>query len=99
MARRAPSFAGGGELDAARGIPGFEVAGEIGRGGMGHVYFARQLTLGRPVALKLIEPGDLDSPDLRKRLRREAEAAAKCQHPRSSTRRTKASAGDPPTYC
>ena len=43
--------------------------------------------LRRLVALKLIEPGDLDSPELRKRFRRKAEAAAKCQHPNLAIRR------------
>ena len=76
-----PSYAEGGEFDAARGIPDFELVSEIGRGGMGRVYLARQRSLGRLVALKRIELGALNSPELRKRFRREAEAAAKCQHP------------------
>jgi WD40 repeat protein len=54
---------------------------EIGRGGMGVVYRARQLELGRIVALKAIKPGVEFDPERRHRFRNEAEAVARIQHP------------------
>jgi hypothetical protein len=64
-------------------IPGFEVLGELGRGGMGVVYKARQLGLNRIVALKMIRPRSDDSPDaaVLARFRTEAEAVARLKHP------------------
>jgi serine/threonine protein kinase len=59
----------------------FEVGPEIGRGGMGVVYEARQASLDRPVALKvLLSPALLDPARLR-RFQTEALAAAHLQHP------------------
>jgi hypothetical protein len=59
-------------------IEGFELLGEIGRGGMGVVYKARQATLGRLVALKVIHAA---VPGERSRFHREAEAVARLSHP------------------
>src|SRR4051812_18741924 len=56
----------------------YELADAIGRGGMGVVFRARDTTLGRDVALKLIEVG---SSDWRARALREARALASLAHP------------------
>lgn len=62
-------------------INGFAIEGELGRGGMAVVYQARQLSLNRTVALKLIRDGALADADQRKRFQREAESVARLQHP------------------
>jgi serine/threonine protein kinase len=58
----------------------FEIVREIGRGGMGVVYEARQVSLNRTVALKLLSGGLGLTPRAVQRFRREAEAAAKLHH-------------------
>ncbi|MFO0846683.1 MAG: serine/threonine-protein kinase, partial [Gemmataceae bacterium] len=62
-------------------VPGYEILGELGRGGMGVVYKAIHLPLNRVVAVKMIhaEPGA--DPDQFARLRTEAEVIARLQHP------------------
>jgi serine/threonine-protein kinase len=58
-------------------ITGFEVLALLGRGGMGIVYLARQLKLGRKVALKVLPPALAGDPERLRRFRNEAEIAAK----------------------
>ncbi len=62
-------------------IPGYEVLGLLGRGGMGLVYKARQVGLNRLVALKVVRGGAHASPQQRARFRIEAEAIASLQRP------------------
>jgi serine/threonine-protein kinase len=64
-----------------RRIGDYEVIDEIGRGGMGLVLRARQDSLGRTVALKLIRDGWFASERARRRFEVEAEAAASLKHP------------------
>jgi tetratricopeptide (TPR) repeat protein len=62
-------------------LSGYELQGELGRGGMGVVYRAWDQRLNRPVAIKMLLAGDLARADERERFRREAEAAAGLRHP------------------
>jgi tetratricopeptide (TPR) repeat protein/predicted Ser/Thr protein kinase len=62
-------------------VPGYEVLGTLGEGGMGVVYKARQTALDRVVALKMILHAEHAGADTRERFRREAEAVARLQHP------------------
>jgi tetratricopeptide (TPR) repeat protein/tRNA A-37 threonylcarbamoyl transferase component Bud32 len=58
----------------------FELLRELGRGGMGVVYEARQVSLKRRVALKVLPPAMGLTPQARQRFEREAQAAAKLHH-------------------
>lgn len=71
------------ELDIETGIQlgDFELEREIGRGGMGVVYLARQRSLGRPVALKLLRPSVGAEHDSQRSFLNEARAIAQLRHP------------------
>ncbi len=71
------------ELDGSlsKGPPGYEIIRELGRGGLGVVYLARDDRLNRLVALKMLLAGRFAADSLLKRLHLEAEATARLQHP------------------
>lgn len=62
-------------------VPGYELQGELGRGGMAVVYSAIETNLGRQVAIKVVTAGTGDLDDQIERLENEARGMAALQHP------------------
>ncbi|MBK8316337.1 MAG: protein kinase [Acidobacteria bacterium] len=69
-----PSFIG-------RQIGRYQLTSEIGSGGMGKVYLARDAKLGRKVAVKILPPESTSQPDMVVRFEQEAIAASSLNHP------------------
>jgi serine/threonine protein kinase len=61
-------------------VPGFEILGLLGRGGMGAVYRARKLNIGKEVALKVLLPSLAEDPVTAARFDREVRALARLRH-------------------
>jgi hypothetical protein len=76
----------------------FRIVREAGRGGMGIVYDAIQVSLGRRVALKILPPGVLSNPRAVRRFHREARIAASLHHPNIVTVHAMGVQGGTPYY-
>lgn len=61
-------------------IPGYVILDRVGKGGYGEVYRARQVSMDRLVALKILSPKATQSPEFVERFFKEAQAAAKLNH-------------------
>lgn len=62
-------------------FPDYRLVREIGRGGMGIIYEAQQISLGRRVAIKILSPHLAAGPSAKRRFEREARAVASLRHP------------------
>ena len=69
------------ELEPGEDFAGCRIEAVAGRGGMGVVYRATELSLGRPVALKLLAPNRAGDSEFRERFQRESRMAAAIDHP------------------
>ena len=69
------------DLETGSEFAGCRIEGVLGRGGMGVIYRATELRLGRAVALKLIATEQASDPDVRERFEREARMTASIEHP------------------
>ena len=69
------------EADDPNRFGDYQILGKLGEGGMGVVYLARQLSLGRLVALKMLHPGRASDLTAVARFRREILALSRCEHP------------------
>ena len=82
LARSPPGSTFGTMADIERALEGrYRIERELGRGGMGAVYLARDLRLDRPVALKVLPPEFATNAALRERFLRETRTAASFSHP------------------
>ena len=72
-------------LSAGDRLGPYEIAGSLGAGGMGEVYRAKDLRLGRTVAIKVLRPHLLQSAEARQQFDREARAISSLNHPHVCT--------------
>src|SRR6266567_2279806 len=70
-----------GESWAGRELSHYRIVEKIGEGGMGVVYRAVDLSLGRSIAIKLLPPEKVGDPDRKRRFVQEAKAASALSHP------------------
>src|SRR5207244_2767883 len=75
-----PKAARRADIDIPEKLGGYQVEKELGRGGMGAVYLARQVSLDRKVALKVMNPEWANNAVFLSRFTREAYAAAQLVH-------------------
>ena len=65
---------------AGTALAGFRLERRLGKGGMGEVYLARQLSVERQVAVKILPPGFAENPEAVKRFLHEGKLAARLDH-------------------